>query len=65
MNLGSNLKKKRSEQGITQAELAEKVGVAPAMINQIEHGVKTPSLATALALARELHTTVDALASSV
>lgn len=64
MNLGTNLKKRRSEKGLTQAELAEIVGVTAPMINQIEHGVKIPSLPTAIEIAKALDTTIDALTAS-
>lgn len=34
----------RERMGLTQTELADKVYVTRQMINQVEHGVKTPSV---------------------
>lgn len=64
MSFGINIKKFRMEQSMSQKELADKVGVTQAMINQIEKGVKTPSLGLSLDIANALNTTVDALATT-
>lgn len=61
MNLGKNVKNLREGKNITQKELADEVGVTQSMLNQIEKGVKIPSLATALDIAKVLDTTVDYL----
>ncbi len=49
----------RSERGITQATLAERVGVSRQSINYIEQGTYAPSVALALRIAAELGTRVD------
>lgn len=49
----------RSERGITQATLAERVGVSRQSINYIEQGTYAPSVALALRIAAELEQRVD------
>ena len=61
MNFGKNCKAIREKMGLSQSELADKVGVRPPMINYIEAGTKIPSLALGLRIADVLGTTVDAL----
>lgn len=61
MNFGKNCKAIRERLGISQSELADKVGVRPPMINFIESGTKIPSLALSLRIADVLGTTVDSL----
>ena len=57
--LGNRLKDLRSAQGLTQAELAERVGVSRKTINTVENGVFTPSATLALLIARELGEPVE------
>lgn len=64
MNLGANIKYARKRKGITQQILAERVGVSQAMINYIEHGVKTPSVGVLISIAKELDTSVDSLTAT-
>lgn len=59
--LANRLKKRRSELGLTQAELAERVGVTRKTVNTVENGVFTPSALLALKLARALDLTVEQL----
>lgn len=63
--LGEKIEKFRKNKGLTQEELANRVGVSQAMINFIEKGKKKPSLDTAIAIADEFNTTVDSLLSRV
>ena len=58
-----HLKAARMEAGLTQAELALKVGVTRKTINTVENGVFIPSTILALGLARALGLTVEALFS--
>ena len=58
-----HLKAARVEAGLTQAELALKVGVTRKTINTVENGVFIPSTILALGLARALGVTVEALFS--
>ncbi|WP_297697125.1 helix-turn-helix transcriptional regulator [Phenylobacterium sp.] len=57
------LKAARTEAGLTQAELALKVGVSRKTINTVENGVFVPSTILALGLAQALGLTVEALFS--
>ncbi|ALL12158.1 helix-turn-helix transcriptional regulator [Caulobacter henricii] len=57
----SQLKAVRTEAGLTQADLAERVGVTRKTINTVENGVFIPSTVLALKLARALSTTVEGL----
>jgi putative transcriptional regulator len=59
--LGSNLKDARSAAGLTQAELAERVGVSRKTINTVENGVFIPSTLLALKLAKALKCKVEDL----
>ena len=59
MNIAENLKKLRSQAGMTQEELAKIVGIGTSMIGHIERGAKIPSLIVALDLAKALNCTVE------
>jgi len=51
----------RKHAGITQAELAERVGVSRQTINYVENGTYCPSTYLALRIARELGVIVEDL----
>lgn len=51
----------RSELGITQQELAERVGVSRQSINAIEGGKYVPSMLLGLKIARELNARAEDL----
>jgi putative transcriptional regulator len=59
--LANRLKDRRTELGLTQAELAEKVGVTRKTVNTVENGVFTPSATLAIKLARALGLRVEEL----
>jgi putative transcriptional regulator len=59
--LANGLKELRAEQGLTQAELAERVGVTRKTINTVENGVFTPSALLAIKLAKVLSVPVEQL----
>ena len=59
--LGTRLREARTEAGLTQAQLAELIGVSRKTINTVENGVFVPSTTLALKLARALGTNVEAL----
>ena len=59
--LANRLKEKRNELGLTQAELAEAVGVTRKTVNTVENGVFVPSALLALKLARALGEPVESL----
>lgn len=58
-NLGAKLKKLRLDQGLTVTALAEKAGVSPGLITQIEKGQTTPLLPTLESIADALNTSVS------
>lgn len=59
--LGNRLKDYRTEAGLTQAELADRVGVSRKTINTIENRVFTPSATLALKVARALGRPVESI----
>ncbi|PZO48333.1 MAG: transcriptional regulator [Alphaproteobacteria bacterium] len=59
--LGSRLKEVRTQAGLTQAELAERVGVSRKTINTVENGIFIPSTLLALKLAHALKRKVEDL----
>jgi putative transcriptional regulator len=59
--LGVRLKDTRVDANLTQAELAERVGVSRKTINTVENGVFIPSTLLALKLARVLKLKVEDL----
>ena len=59
--LGNRLKQRRTELGLTQAELAERCGVTRKTVNTVENGVFVPSTVLALKLARALSVPVETL----
>ena len=60
-NLKNNLKVFRAREDITQADLAERVGVTRKTINTIETGRFVPSTVLALRLARAFGVSVEEL----
>ena len=59
--LANSLKERRAEIGLTQAELAERVGVTRKTVNTVENGVFTPSALLAIKLAKALNVPVEEL----
>ena len=57
--LGNRLNEVRGERGLTQAALAEAVGVSRKTINTVENGVFIPSTLLALRIARALDRPVE------
>ena len=57
----NTLKVARTAAGLTQADLAELVGVTRKTINTVENGVFVPSTVLALKVARALGTSVETL----
>lgn len=54
VRFGQRVRELRAERGLSQAELARRVGTSPAHLNKLEAGGKTPTLVTVEALARGL-----------
>ena len=61
--LSNRLRDLRTERDLTQAALAQKVGVSRKTINTVENGVFVPSVLLALRLARALGCPVEAIFS--
>ncbi len=59
--LGSRIKGLRAERGLQQRQLAEKAGMTPSMVSQIEAGRLTPSLPTLGKLAAALGVPIGSL----
>ncbi|MGZ9164167.1 MAG: helix-turn-helix transcriptional regulator [Anaerolineales bacterium] len=58
-SVGNNLKEIRTKIGITQAELAELVGVARVSIISIEKGHFIPTIETALRISKALSVPIE------
>lgn len=63
MSLGQNIRIKREKAGLSQVELANKVGVTQSMINQVEKDIKVPNVYIGYDIAKHLNTTVEDLLS--
>ena len=59
--LGARIKGLRAERGLQQRQLAEKAGMTPSMVSQIEAGRLTPSLPTLGKLAAALGVPIGSL----
>lgn len=59
--IGERIKKKREQLSLQLNELAEKVGVSPSALSQIEKAKSFPSIVTLKNIADKLHTTVGEL----
>jgi transcriptional regulator with XRE-family HTH domain len=60
-NIAKNIKSLREAQKMTQAELAERVGVTGATISTYEVGTRMPSYDVLIALAQIFHVSTDNL----
>jgi transcriptional regulator with XRE-family HTH domain len=54
MHIGEEIRRRREEQGLTGVQLAEKAGMAPSAVSQIETGKRTPNSASVVKLAAAL-----------
>lgn len=59
MSLAQKLKQLRLQAGLTQEQLAARIGVSSRTIKLWEHGTRTPSAVYLLALADCFHVSVD------
>jgi len=57
----NNVKFIRMKKGVTQEQLAKKVGVTRQTIGLIEKGDYNPTLSLCIAIAKELNQTLDSL----
>lgn len=61
MNLGENIKNARKAAGVSQADLAERLGVYQKDISRWERNVLTPNTLTFARICRELGASADEL----
>ena len=59
--LGNNLKRIRTEKGITQGDIAKSLGVSRGFVSNLENGKTNPTLATITRVAAALRVTTDEL----
>ena len=59
--IGERIKKKRELLNLHLNELAEKIGISPSALSQIEKSKSFPSLLTLKSIAENLHTTIGEL----
>ena len=58
-DIGTRLREERDRVGISQRELARRIGLSASMISQIESGLSKPSVSTLYAIVTELGVSVD------
>lgn len=61
MSISENILKLREGAGVSQAELARRIGVTGAFLCQIERGLRTPSLPLAVEISKALGCSLGAL----
>ncbi len=61
VKLGKNLKKIRTEKGISQGDIARFLDVSRGYISNIENGKANPTLSTIAKLAKSIKTEIDSL----
>ncbi|MCP1109469.1 transcriptional regulator with XRE-family HTH domain [Lachnospiraceae bacterium PF1-21] len=61
MEIGETIKKYRKEAGLTQKEVAKRVGVSAPAVNKWENGYSLPDISLLSPLARLFHVSVDEL----
>lgn len=61
MAFSENLRKLRKEKGISQAKLAEKLGISQMAVYGYETGIRVPNVLLACCIAEALGTTVENL----
>jgi transcriptional regulator with XRE-family HTH domain len=59
--LGDRLRTARNARGLSLRALADRLGVSPSLISQVERGLARPSVNTLYAMARELEVSFDEL----
>ena len=63
MNIGYVIKKFRKEAGLTQQEMANRLGVTTPAVNKWENGNSNPDIELLAPIARLLHISLDTLMS--
>jgi len=62
---GSNIRRRRLRQSLTQEQVAAAADLDPTYISGIERGVRNPSVLSVLRIAQALGTTVSALSKGI
>ena len=62
-SLGMRIRRARKAAGMTQADLAEKLGISTSFLGHIERGTRKASLDTLVKMANELGVSLDSLAA--
>lgn len=62
---GSNIRRRRLRQSLTQEQVAAAADLDPTYISGIERGVRNPSILSVLRIAEALETTVSALTKGI
>ncbi len=57
--IGRRLREERVKAGLSQRELARRLGLSPSMISQLETGLSKPSVGTLYAIVTELNLSLD------
>lgn len=61
VHVGQNIRELRQSKGLTQAQLAEAIGVSPTFISRVERGEKSMSLQKLQCVAKYFRVSCDAL----
>lgn len=61
MAIAENVRNRRLNEGLTQQELADKLAINQGTVAKIEKGLKVPSVALAMEMARVLGCSLDEL----
>ncbi|MBR2480928.1 MAG: helix-turn-helix transcriptional regulator [Clostridia bacterium] len=61
MNIAQNIKQMRKEMGLTQKELAERVGVTQQCVSDWENGKIEPTISYVAKMSKIFETTIDSL----
>ncbi len=57
--IGGRLREERTNAGLSQRELARRLGLSPSLISQVESGLSKPSVGTLYAIVTELGVSLD------
>ncbi len=61
VNMGQKMKRLRKENGFTQKQIAERIGLAVSAVSSYESGARYPSYEVLIKLARIYHVSADYL----
>lgn len=61
LSVGANIRRIREEKGLSQAYVAERVGITQSMLCQIERETKNPSLQVSAEIAKQLNCKIEDL----